>query len=89
VSEEKLREALSERLIPFVWSTGDVDAVLKEILPAVHQFVADELRRLAARCPDAFSTPYGDRRCDLHAGHDGYHIRNDGCGRPEYFWGKP
>jgi hypothetical protein len=39
-----------------------------------------------ARCTAAFHTPYGDRRCDLEAGHGGVHIRNDGCGRPEYHW---
>jgi hypothetical protein len=38
------------------------------------------------RCEAAFCTPYGDRRCDRDAGHDGYHVRNDGCGRPEYHW---
>jgi hypothetical protein len=41
-----------------------------------------------ARCSVAFSTPYGDRRCDLPAGHHGYHVRNDAAGRPEYHWGQ-
>lgn len=40
----------------------------------------------AERCPAVFRTDYGDRRCDLAAGHDGVHVRNDAADRPEYTW---
>lgn len=27
-----------------------------------------------------------DRRCQEPRGHDGPHVVNDGCGRPEFYW---
>lgn len=29
------------------------------------------------------------RTCQEPTGHDGYHVVNDGCGRPEYYWPQP
>ena len=40
-TDDEIRDRLAERLIPFVWSTGDVDAVLAEILPRVRALIAE------------------------------------------------
>lgn len=44
---------------------------------------------MSGRCIVVFTTPWGDRQCDLPTGHEGLHVRNDGCGRPEYVWSSP
>jgi hypothetical protein len=37
-------------------------------------------------CDAAIQLRFTVRTCDLPAGHDDFHVTNDGEGRPEYYW---